>query len=69
MGMLHQADASSLSAVGIVAFVFKNPQERAHRGIARRLGEPRPDVGRRRAACAVEKVHDLPLAAAQVREL
>ena len=45
--------------------LLERAEERAHRRVARRVGDPLEHVGHCRPAAAVEEVHDLPLAAAE----
>src|SRR5512146_356180 len=52
-----------------MAFVLEDAKERAHRGRAGRLRQLLVNLGRRRVSVAVDDVHDLALAPAQLRVL
>ena len=62
----HIEVAWTILLVPHVALVFEDAQHRAHGRIAGRIGEPVEDLRGGRAAAAVQDVHDLPLAAAEV---
>jgi len=49
-----------------MSFLLQNPKQRSHGRVARRIGHALEHFGRRRQSFAVENVHDLALATAQV---
>src|SRR4051794_31848426 len=60
---------ASLFLVANMPFLLEDAEERAHRGVARRVGEAVHHFGRSRAPNAKEQVHDLSLSSAQVAGL
>src|SRR6185437_10802952 len=59
--------ARALFFVPEMALLLEDAEQRAHRGGARRIGDLIVDLGRRGVTAAVDDVHDLPFAAAELR--
>ena len=58
--------ARAVLLVPDMAFFLENPQHRAHRRVARRIGQRRLHFGRGAPALGIEDVDNLPFAAAEL---